>query len=234
MRTVNLLFDDRSWVVRYLVVETGGLLQGRRVLLPPTVVRRRDWPQRRLRVPLTHEQIEASPDVDVDKPVSRQKMLELDNYPAWAPVAWTPEGVVVPPITGEVDPPPSNEDDQAAGESHLRSVKEVTRYHVAALDGEIGHVEEMILDDREKQHGPWELRYLVVDTRNWLPGRKVLVAPIWAQSVTWQQHKVRIGLGRDQIEGSPEFDPNVPINRRYEEVLYDYYGKPKYWAGYEP
>jgi len=229
----DLFFDDRWWVVRYLVVETGGWLHGRRVLLPPAVVQHLDWPGRRLRVRLTCDQIEDSPQVDTDKPVSRQEMLKLENYPAWAPVAWTPEGVVVPPITGATGAPSSEMEEDTQGDSHLRSVKEVTGYHISALDGEIGHVDELILDDRERQHGPWELRYLVVDTRNWLPGRKVLVAPIWAQAVTWEDRRVLVGLTREQIEGSPEFHPSVPVNRRYEETLYDYYGRPKYWVGQE-
>jgi hypothetical protein len=229
----DLFFDDQSWGIRYLVVETGGWLRGRRVLLPPTVLEERDWPHRRLQVSLTQQQIEDSPQVDSEKPVSRQKEMELDNYPAWAPVAWTPEGVVVPPITGAgvTGPAPSPMDEETEGDRHLRSVHEVTGYHVGALDGEIGHVDALILDDREPQHAPWQLRYLVIDTRNWLPGRKVLVAPIWAEAVIWERRTVRIGLTRDQIKGSPEFHPNMPINRRYEEILYDYYGKPKYWTG---
>jgi hypothetical protein len=228
----DLFFDDQSWVVRYLVVETGGWLRSRRVLLPPTVVQQQDWPNRRLRVALTQQQIKDSPEVDTDKPVSGQKLMDLENYPAWAPVAWTPEGVVVPPITGApaTGTASSQTGREAKGGSHLRSVKEVTGYHIAALDDEIGHVDELILDDREKQQGPWELRYLVIDTRNWLPSRKVLVAPIWAEAVIWDERRVQMGLTRDQIRKAPEFHPNLPVNRRYEEILYDYYGKPTYWT----
>jgi hypothetical protein len=201
------------------------------VLLPTSVVQRPDWPGRSLWVNLTRQQIKDSPDVDTDKPVSRQQQLDLENYPAWAPVAWTPEGVVVPPIAGTVQAKgtSSQTDQETEDDPHLRSVREVTGYHVEALDGDIGHVDQLVLDDREKQPGPWELRYLVIDTRNWLPGRRVLVSPFWADAVSWQHRKIRFGLSREQIEGSPEFQPDAPINRRYEETLYDYYGKPKYW-----
>ena len=74
------------------------------------------------------------------------------------------------------------------------------------------------------------MRYLVVDTRNWLPGRKVLVSPDWVDAVDWSERKVHVGLTKEGVENSPEFDPNAPVNRRYEEMLYDYYGRPKYWA----
>jgi hypothetical protein len=229
----DFFFDDRAWSVRYLVAQTGGWLSDRRVLLPPSVVKRPDWPGRSLWVTLTRQQIKDSPDVDTDKPVSRQQQLDLENYPAWAPVAWTPEGVVVPPIAGTAQAAAAScqPGEEAEDDPHLRSVREINGYHVAALDGDLGHVDELIIDDREEQPGPWELRYLVIDTRNWLPGRTVLVSPFWADAVNWQDRKIRFGLTREQIEGSPEFQPHAPINRHYEEVLYDYYGKPKYWTG---
>ncbi len=108
--------------------------------------------------------------------------------------------------------------------SHVRSVKEVTGYHIQATDGEIGHVEEFILDDQA-----WTLRYLVVDTRNWLPGRKVLVAPAWVTSVNWANRNVGVDLTTGAIKNSPEYDPSAPVNREYEVRLYDFYGRPRYW-----
>jgi hypothetical protein len=214
----DLFFNDESWGIRYVVVSTGGWLSGRRILLPPSVVKQRDWPIRRLLVTLTRQQIKDSPDVDTHKPVSRQKELELDQY-----AAWTPIGGIVLPLE------PAKEQDVTEGDSHLRSVKEVTGYHIEATDGEIGHVKELIVDDEREPRGQWAFRYLVVDTRNWLPGKQVLVAPNWAESVNWYERKVSIALTRQQIEGSPEYDPEIPVNRRFEEILYDYYGKRKYW-----
>ncbi|MGQ9572218.1 MAG: PRC-barrel domain-containing protein [Dehalococcoidia bacterium] len=100
---------------------------------------------------------------------------------------------------------------------HLRSVKEVTGYHIQATDGEIGHVEDFILDDED-----WVIRYMVVDTRNWLPGKKVLVAPGWVENIDWSESKVAVGLSREEIKDSPEYDPSAPVNREYEVRLYDY------------
>jgi hypothetical protein len=107
---------------------------------------------------------------------------------------------------------------------NLRSFREVSGYHVNAADGEIGHVEDLIVDDSN-----WVLRYAVVDTRNWLPGRKVLVAIPWFHDVSWGSETVSTALTQDEIKNSPEFKPDEPINRQYEEVLYDFYGRRKYW-----
>jgi hypothetical protein len=106
----------------------------------------------------------------------------------------------------------------------------VSGYRIQATDGEIGHVDDFIIDDEASENGPWEIRYLIVDTRNWLPGKSVLIPPLWADSINWDTRHVRVGLTRGMIENSPEYDPAAPINRQYEEVFYDYYGRPRYWT----
>ena len=103
-------------------------------------------------------------------------------------------------------------------------MREVMGYHIQARDGEIGHVADFILDDDR-----WAVRYLVVDTRNLLPGRKVLIAPEWTDRVSWADEKVHVGLTKQAVKDSPEFDPDTLVNREYEVRLYDYYGRPKYW-----
>jgi hypothetical protein len=107
---------------------------------------------------------------------------------------------------------------------HLRSAGEVINYHIQAQDGEIGHVEDFIVDDLY-----WIIRYMVVDTRNWLPGRKVIVSPKWIQSVNWMNRQVTVSFSVDAVKESPPYDPSIPINRNYELQLFDFYGRPKYW-----
>jgi hypothetical protein len=101
----------------------------------------------------------------------------------------------------------------------------VIGYHIQAADGEIGHVEDFVLND-----DVWTVHYIVVDTRNWLPGRKVILSTSWIEEVDWLENKVYVNLGQEAVENSPEFDPSAPVNREYEIRLYDYYGRPKYWA----
>ncbi len=212
----NFLFDDQQWTVRYLRIDTGGWLPGRQVILAPRVIDRNEWSNRRLWTGLTRQQVKDSPPIEADRPVSRQKEIELANYYLWG-VYWA----------ADQQPP------EVEGDPTLRSAREVTGYRIQAADGEIGHVEDLILDDEGLAPGLWVFRYLVVDTRNWLPGRKVLVAPLWADQISFDEQKVHIGLRREEIEQSPEYDPRVPINREYEEILFDFYGKPKYWVPHE-
>lgn len=229
-------FDDVTWTIRYLVVNTGSWFFERRVLLSPIVLGQPHWAGRVFPVMLTRRQIKSSPIIDKDKPVSRQQEIELHQYYDW-PYYWIGSGMtgagapVIPPrIIAEQmahDKMAQDKKETAAGEErdpHLRSTREVIEYHIQARDGELGHVEDFIVDDEK-----WMIRYMVVDTRNWLPGRKVLVSPLWIKKITWAESKVDVGLTQDKIKDSPEFDPSIPVNRKYEEQLYDFYGRPRYW-----
>lgn len=225
----DFFFDDEFWIVRYLVVDTGHWLPGRKVLLTPGVLHRPEWRGLVVRVNLTREQVQDSPDIDTDKPVSRQQELELHRHYGW-PYYWPYPGIM-PGFVAPV-PPPDAEEGRGSAEGkdkrdpHLRSVREVTGYHVQASDGEIGHVEDFIADDES-----WTVRYLVVATRNWLPGRSVLVSPYWvASAISWAERKVNIIMTRENIRNSPLFDPAGLVNREYETRLYDYYGRPGYWV----
>ena len=122
-----------------------------------------------------------------------------------------------------VTPPRPSEEDNP-GDPHLRSSREVIGYHIQATDDEIGHVEDFIVQDNG-----WVIRYMVVDTHNWLPGKKVLVATDWIEDVNWAERQVHVGLRRENIEEGPEFEPGMPVSRTYEQCLYDYYGRPVYW-----
>jgi len=234
----DFFFDDTSWIVRYIIVDTGAWLPGRKVLLVPSAVEQPSWETRTLPVKMTKDQIKQSPDIDADKSVSRYHEIELHKYYNWVPYWSLPHQGIAPgippvarlvPIAGTVKPGKPPEGAAAADEEkvdpHLRSVKEVTGYHIQAADGGIGHVEEFIADDDN-----WVIRYMVIDTKNWLPGQKVLVPPSWIVSVSWEEAKVFINLPRETIKNSPEFNPGDPVNRQYEEKLYDYYGRPKYWT----
>jgi hypothetical protein len=109
-------------------------------------------------------------------------------------------------------------------DSHLRSTEAVTGYHVEATDGEIGHVDGFVVDDEA-----WAIRYAEVATRNWLPGKKVLVSPAWIERVSWADSKVYAGLSKEEIKSCPEYLLSRPLTREYENRLYVHYGRPPYW-----
>lgn len=217
----DFYFDDIRWRIRYVLVDTGDWLPGRRVLIAPASVGEPDWERAVLPVALTREQVETSPGVDVDRPVSRQKEEELMSYYGWEPY-WEPVGVLAAPPPVPYTPPGGH---KVKGDPNLRSADEVAGYHIDASDGEMGKVADFIADTDS-----WAIRYLVVDTRAWLPGRQVLVAPAWIDEIDWEGRLLRVELTREQIEDSPEYDPEAPVNREYETRLYDYYGRPTYWT----
>ena len=229
---VDFLLDDERWIVRYMVVDTGGgflKLNGRRVLVSPISFGQPDGVTQRFHVALTVDKIKNSPDIDVDKPVSRQHEQDYSHYYG-LPYYWGYTGIWgMGSYPGFLTPGGGLEttgknSDHSAGDTHLRSAREVRRYHIQGTDRAIGHVEDFIVDDET-----WEVRYLVVETSDWWFGRKVLVAPQWASSVNWSERKVHLGMSRAEIKDAPEWIAGTPVNREYEERLYDYHGRPIYW-----
>jgi hypothetical protein len=100
----------------------------------------------------------------------------------------------------------------------------VVGYHIHASDGDIGHVQGMLVDEET-----WALRYLVVDTTNWWGGHQVLVAPKWIESISWADSLVNLNLTRQAIRDSPLFDSTAELNRQYEMDLYRHYQQSAYW-----
>jgi hypothetical protein len=227
----ELYFDDETWAIRYLTVETGGWLGGRPVLISPISVVHTDWQAERLDVALTKKQVENSPDINTHQPVSRQHEAAYNRYYGYpyywgGPYLWGaapyPADVVMPPIV-PIEAVWEGIESQPA-DSHLRSTETVTGYSIEAADGEIGHVGGFVVDDEA-----WAIRYIEVATRNWWPGKKVLVSPAWIERVSWADSKVYTGLTREAIQNGPEYIESAPITREYENRLYFHYGRPPYW-----
>lgn len=223
----SFLFEAPGWHVRYFVVDTGRWWPGRKVLISLNAVDQPDWQDRIFHVNLSKEQVRNAPEIDTEKPVARQRELELHRHYGWMPY-WGPvHGLAVAP---EHHPETQAQQGTAilvetSGESNLRSSREVTGYRIHATDGPIGHVEDFVISDED-----WIIRYLVVDTRTWLSGKSVLISPDWVRDIDWEEHEVWVDVPRQTIEDSPPYDPSAPVNREYEMRIYDYYGRPKYWA----
>lgn len=225
----DFYFDDQTWTVRYLVADTGYWLPDRLVLLSPHVLRSVDDAQKTLHVELTRRQIEDSPPITADQPMSRHFEQEYYKYYGW-PVYWTGPALwgpgPYPLYYSEIDPQPEHQPAEAPGDPHLRSAKEVTGYRIQARDGEIGHVDDLIVEE-----ATWSIRYLVVATGHWLPGKRVLMAPPWIQSVSWERSAVSVDLLRGTIEQAPDYDPHSLITRDYEINLFKHYSREGYWEG---
>ncbi len=237
----DLYLDDEAWVVRYLVVDTGGWLSGRKVLISPMAIGEPDWADQLLPASITKEQVKNSPDLDTDKPVTRQHELAYSGYYGY-PVYWGGMGYwgsgmypngLLPGYGGFGSPQAIREDaqnarapaEEAHADPHLRSCKAITGYHIRASDGEIGHVCGMLIDDET-----WAVRYLVVDTSNWWIGHQMLVAPQWIEGVSWEEGSVSVKLTRQAVKDAPAFEPTGSLTREDEARLHEHYGHTGYWA----
>jgi hypothetical protein len=235
----DFLFHDQTWKVRWLVVDTGAWLPGRKVLLHPSAIGKCSSEEHLLGVTLTKAKVEGSPSILHDQPVSQQMERHLYDYYGWNPAlgdsyfGGNPNAIALPlalpldfggtEVVG-LEPLPTD------GDPHLRSIAAVTGYHIEARDGEIGHIEDFLLDDAH-----WDIRYLVIDTKNWWPGEHVLISPYAVREISWPDRLIRLDVTRDKVKASPTWAPDEmmgpPYEKRveaYEKRLHQHYG----WPGY--
>lgn len=221
----DFFFDDESWTIRYIVVDAGNLFKDRKVLLVPSAAGAPDWKTSTVPVSLAKEQVKNSPEIDTDKPVSRQAEEELHQHFEWTPYWIVSVPGVVPPVPKEIKEEAKKEAQKERTDPHLRSVKEVAGYRVQATNGSAGHVDQFIADDAE-----WFIRYMVVGIRTRLIlWKKVLISPEWIDRVSWAESNIFLDFPIKMVKNSPEYNPSAPVNRHFEERLYDYYGRPRYW-----
>lgn len=243
----DFYFDDDAWVIRYFVVDTGSWLSSRKVLISPISVHHPQWHERTLPVTITREQVRSSPNIDTDKPVSRQNEEQTMGYYGY-PNYWGGGGMwgeglypytMVPGATGYggggVGWAERNREEEAQlsaerarhrnDDPHLRSCRAVTGHHIQATDGEVGHVAGYLVDDET-----WAILYKIVDTSNWWIGHQVLIAPERITGVQWADDTVSIDLSRDAVKGAPACDPDALWSRELDRSLYEHYGRSAYWA----
>lgn len=225
-RVEEFYFDDRYWTIRYLVANTGNWLTGRQVLISPYALVAVDKELQDIAIHLTKKQIEESPALSSDKPVSKQFEEDYYGYYGW-PVYWS--GLYMwgyyPNIEREREKWPAPGLNKIVWDPHLRSTKAVSGYHIQALDGDIGHVEDFIIDDET-----WAIRYLVIATNNWWPGKKVLISPSWIERIGWSESTVFVNLNRDSIKQSSEYTEEDLLDREYEIRLHRHYEREGYWT----
>jgi hypothetical protein len=222
----DFLFDDASWLVRWLVVDTGKWLSGRKVLLPPSAVRNPAPTANEFPVNLTMQQVKDSPDSDTDRPVSRQIEANIYDYYGWRPY-WGTDlmmGGYGSFGGGAIAPLPTQGSRQRAedivnaqhsdNDPHLRSIEAVTGYHIHASDGEIGHIDDFLVEDAD-----WSIHDLVVDTKNWWHGKKVLISPSWTSDINWTDNVVKLNVDRKRVKDSPTYDASTTVDRALQETF---------------
>ena len=221
-KTEQFYFDDLLWRIRYMSVRTGQWLPNRSVLISMAALGKPDWGKKVFPVDLTKTQVSSSPQISIEEPVSRQHEVELHEHYAW-PFYW---GEFYIPIKYEADAVKSKEENPPSEmnkcDPHLHSTDEVMECRIHTTDGNIGHVEDFLVDDET-----WTIRYLVVNTRSWLPGRRVLVAPRWIKSVNWIDKELFVDLSKDAIKKCPKFDSSKPLSLEYEDEMLSHLQKPE-------
>lgn len=218
-------FDDEHWTIRYLVVHTGPWLMGRDVLISPIAARGTNEEEKSILVDLTKERVQKSPGIDTAEPISRRQEREYFQYYGW-PYYWGGPGVwgwggVPAPIVPIPEPAPPREFPELPHEEvdvHLRSCLEIHGYHIQASDQEIGHVEDFILDN-----ATWTITDLLIDTRNWWPGKKVLIPHAAVHNVSWVDRTITVDLSSAQIQQAPEFNADSGLTAEYQRNVRKYY-----------
>ena len=231
----DFYFDDEDWAIRYLIVDTGGWLSGRKVLISPIAIGHPDWIGQLLPVSLTRAQVKRSPDIDTSKPVSRQHEAGYSFYYSY-PYYWGGGGLWgMGAYPGSLTTEERFEEAMktrrtaaalASDDCHLRSCQTLIGNQIHATDGEIGHVKDVLVDEHT-----WAIRYLIVNTSPWWGGdHEVLIAPPWITTVSWAQARVSVDLTRQAVKEAPSFDPAAYLDRLQEHAIYEHYGRPGYWT----
>jgi hypothetical protein len=239
----DFLIDDRTWTIRWMAVAAGEWLAGRRVVfIHPSAIAPLALPARptlpmmsqgetlSLAVNLMRGQIEAGPHAHLDEPVTRDMEALLYDYYGWDPYwAASPFGAAnqrnaeselvdgAARLQADAQTPPLE------GADHLHGALAFKGYSVHATDGDIGHVENLIADDAN-----WDIRYLVLATRNWWPGKIVQLSPHAVKGVDWFGKEVSVNVSRDQVRSAPPWDPLAMADEVGEAALHRHFG----WPGY--
>lgn len=217
----ELYFDDYNWTVRYLVMRTGGWLMGRDVPIAPVAIADMDDANASMRINLQRKQIEQSPSIGRPEAIPRQSEEAYYKHYQWQPY-WQPDTpewgnpiVFLDDATMIINKPLLPESSE---QSSIRSSAEITGYGIYAMNSEIGHLDDLVINDED-----WRIQYIQVDARNWLPGKKVLVPTGRIRQIDWASRSVSVSLTRHTIESAPAYDPLNLITRDYEVALSQYY-----------
>lgn len=218
-------FDDKYWAIRYLVADTGNWLTGRQVLISPYSLISVNEEEKNIVVNLSEKQIEECPPLDSDKPISLQFEVSFFDYFKLPPY-WNGRHMwgAWPYVMREEQVSKTEIQEKDSWDPHLRSTKSVTDYRIQANDGEIGYVEDFVIDE-----DTWAIRYLVIDTKNWWGGKKVLISPQWIDRISWDESKVFVNLTQESIKQSPEYSDDLLLTRDYEDQLHQHYKQKGYW-----
>jgi hypothetical protein len=224
-KVADFYFDDATWDIRYVVVDTGSWLIDRKVILSPEAFDEPDWRSEKMPTSLSKKEIEESPGIDADKPVSREKEIDIFKFFRWAPYwnATNASGIyaaaTTPPVVNESD---SNTAENDEAKTNIRSFEEVRNYLAHTIKDDAGKVRDFIIDDNN-----WKIRFLVIDIGSLLKSREILVPVKFVTSIDWHKAAIELALDKATLEQVPEYDDNEMITNEYEERIKPFYDNVK-------
>lgn len=205
--TVHDFFtDDAIWKIRYLVVSTGGLLGGKKVLISPAVISGvPDWINKFIPVRLNRDQVKHAPDVDLAEPITHTEEKVLADYYGWSTGASEPAREPARPVENYA----------------LRSARELMKYHIRTLEDKAGTIRDVIFDEEN-----WTVSYLEARTGGLLSGRTILISPEWVSRVNMPESEVDLRIHQQVVDGAPAYDPSQPLTPDVEQQI------SHYWSGH--
>ena len=226
----DLLFEDGSWAIRWLVVETGSWMSEAKVLLPSSALGQPDPEPEHVHVRLTREQVRSAPHFDPDTQLTREIEAAHFRYYAMSPYwddalmqgFYARQLVVDDPGQADVTAMHrrgSSNSDRAGGAQHPHSVSAITGLTVEGTDDAIGHVEDLLIDTAN-----WTVRYMTIHTGVWWPGEKVLISPLSVEWIDWIRRDIQLDVTRQQVLDSPRYAPEMTVDGAYDETFLIYYG----------
>lgn len=223
-------FDDQTWEIRYILVNTGNWLFNRKVMISPLSILSVNHEEEYITTKLSKDQIENSPNLESEKPVSKQFLKAYHHYYAFpmytGNLAYTGVGSAIPikPLETNQKNPIFETEEETEWDPHLRSTAKVSGYRLHSTEDDFGHVDDFIIDVES-----WKIHYLEIDTNNWLPGKKVILSTSWIDHISWGESKVFVNLGTDIIKQAPEYTSETALDRDFETKLHDHYQQKGYW-----
>jgi hypothetical protein len=207
-QVTDVYFDDRHWTIRFMVVDISPWVPlSEKTLISPISLLEYDIKEQQLNVSITKDKVKNSPQIDEHETVSREFEKNYFDYYAygyyWGGAgAWGEYAYPMALVNPKTLPKDSKESENAKTTNHLCSTNEITHYGIDALDGKKGYIKDFICDTHS-----WSLLYIVVDTRDWLPGgKKVLISPKHLDKLNWEEKTVTCNLSFEQIKACPEYN----------------------------
>lgn len=229
-QVLDFYFDEDRWTVRYIVVDSGAWFSASTLLVSPAAIFSIDSPGRYINTSLSRLEVKNSPTFDRRLPLLRHSEIAYHDYfhyayywagpNLWGSAANPSEIRNVAAAQGGITASFAH----ATEHTHVHSAESVNGFQIAAVDSDVGYIKDFLLDDET-----WAIRYLIIDTGNWWPGKQIMLAPQWATEVRWAERRVYVDLALEDIKNSPEFYESGLIDRAYEQRLHNYYGRSHYW-----